>query len=260
MKPKAAFFDMAGCEGCQLAILNCEDTFLNILDLVDIVEFREAISDKAHRFDIAFVEGSINRELDVERVRDIRARCSTLVSLGACACNGNVQARSNLRAPAENLEQVYGTEDRNRVQTDPQFWPLWAHTRVRPLKEVVKVDYELRGCPVDKGEFLHLVKAVIAGSIPRFAAKAVCVECKMNGNECVFERGETCMGQITYAGCNAICVSGGYRCDGCRGPLPEANLRAHRQLLRENGLSEQQIDSRYRLFCSADDMGPEGRS
>ncbi len=260
MKPKIAFFDMASCEGCQLAILNCEDIFLNILELVDIVEFREALSEKAPRFDIAFVEGSINREIDAERARDIRARCSVLVSLGACACNGNVQARSNFQAPAENLSQVYGSENRNRVQTDPAFWPLWAHTRVRPLKEVVKVDYELRGCPVDKGEFLHLVKSVIVGSIPRFAPKAVCVECKMNGNECVFERGETCMGQITYAGCNAICISGGYRCDGCRGPLPDANLRAHRQLLREKGLSEREIDNRYRLFCSADNLGRGGAS
>ena len=252
MKPKVAFFDMASCEGCQLALLNCEEIFLNILDLVDIVEFREAMSETSSRIDIAFIEGSINREMDADRLRKIRARSKLLVSLGACACNGNVQARSNLFAPAQNLGKVYGEDARDRVQTDPEHWPLWAHTRVRSIKEVVDVDYELRGCPMVKEEFLHLVKTLIAGSVPRFESKPVCVECKRNGNECVFEHGETCMGQITWAGCDAICINAGYRCDGCRGPLPNANLEAHRQLLKEKGHSDAAIESRYRLFCSND--------
>ena len=102
MKPRVAFFDFASCEGCQLAILNCEDILLEILGLVNIVEFREAISDKSPRYDVAFIEGSINRELDMERLREIRARATYVVALGACACIGNVQARSNLVAPAEN--------------------------------------------------------------------------------------------------------------------------------------------------------------
>ncbi len=252
MKPKVAFFDMASCEGCQLALLNCEEIFLNILDLVDIVEFREAMSETSPRIDIAFIEGSINREMDADRLRSIRARSKLLVSLGACACNGNVQARSNLFAPAQNLGKVYGEDARDRVQTDPEHWPLWAHTRVRSIKEVVDVDYELRGCPMVKEEFLHLVKTLIAGSMPRFEPKPVCVECKRNGNECVFEHGETCMGQITWAGCDSICINAGYRCDGCRGPLPHANLEAHRQLLKEKGHSDAAIESRYRLFCSND--------
>ncbi len=256
MKLKIAFFDMASCEGCQLAILDCEDIFLHILDLVEIVEFREALSETAPRFDIAFVEGSINREMDADRLRDIRARCSWLVSLGACASHGNVQARSNALSPAENLQRVYGAEACHVTQTDPEYWPLWAHTRVRAVHQVVKVDYHLRGCPVDRHEFLHLVKRLVAGSLPRFARQPVCVECKYNGNECAFAHGETCMGQITWGGCDAICINGGYRCDGCRGLLPGANLEAHRALLRERGLGEAEIDSRYRLFCSAD-VGPQ---
>ncbi len=252
MKPRIAFFDMASCEGCQLAILNCEDVFLHILDLVEIVEFREALSETAPRFDIAFVEGSINREMDAERLHDIRTRCTWLVSLGACASHGNVQARSNALSPAENLQRVYGPETCHVTQTDPEYWPLWAHTRVRAVHEVVKVDYDLRGCPVDRNEFLHLVKRLVAGSLPRFTQQPVCVECKHNGNECAFERGDTCMGQITWGGCDAICINGGYRCDGCRGLLPDANLDSHRTLLRECGLSEAEINNRYRLFCSAD--------
>ncbi|MBF0461717.1 MAG: hypothetical protein HQL87_10000 [Magnetococcales bacterium] len=259
MKPKVAFFDFAGCEGCQLAVLNCEDVLLDILGLVDIVEFREAISETAPRFDVAFIEGSIHREEDVERLRGIRARSTYLVALGACACIGNVQARSNFIAPAENFKRVYGEVDRNQAQTDPEFWPLWAHTRVRAVKEIVPVDFELRGCPMVPAEFVHLVKALVSGSIPHFPANAVCVECKANENECAFDRGETCMGQITYGGCGAICVTNGYRCDGCRGVLPHANLAAHRQLLREKGLSDALIQNRYRLFCSAEPLGQEIR-
>ena len=117
MKPKVAFFDFASCEGCQLAILNCEEILLDILNLVNLVEFREAISETAPRYDIAFVEGSIHRDEDIERILNLRSRTTCLVALGACACNGNVQARSNFVAPAVNYEVVYGEKARNHVQT-----------------------------------------------------------------------------------------------------------------------------------------------
>ncbi len=251
-RPRIAFFDMAGCEGCQLAILDCEDIFLDLVDLVEIVQFREAMSETAHRFDIAFVEGSIHREIDADRLRDIRARSSILVALGACACHGNVQARANGWAPAENLQRVHGPDTAHRVQTDGRYWPLWAHTRVRALHEVVELDYLLRGCPVDRDEFLHLVKRLLAGSNPVFPAQPVCVECRRHGYECVFQHGETCLGQITRGGCGAVCIGGGYRCDGCRGLLPGANLSSHRQLLRERGLKPPAIDQRYHLFLSGE--------
>lgn len=251
MKPKVAFFDFASCEGCQLAILNCEDQLLDLLNVIDIVEFREAVTGKASRYDVAFIEGSIHREEDADRLRDIRSRAKVLVALGACASNGNVQARSNAVAPAENFSRVYGDEARNRVQTDADHWPLWAHTRVRPIDDVVEVDFHLRGCPIVPGEFLKLLGALIAGSKPRIPREPVCTECKRAGNRCVFESGETCMGQVTWAGCSAICIGQGYRCDGCRGLIPGANIAAHRQLLRDSGLSDAEVDSRYDLFCAA---------
>lgn len=163
MKPKIAFFDFASCEGCQLALLNCEDVLLELLEHVELVEFREAMSEKAPRYDIAFIEGSIHREEDVERLHDIRARTRYLVALGACADTGNVQARANAVAPAVNFQRVYGEEARNSVQADGNYWPLWAHTRVRAVHEVVAVDYTLRGCPMVAEEFLRLVKALISG-------------------------------------------------------------------------------------------------
>jgi coenzyme F420-reducing hydrogenase gamma subunit len=258
MKPKVAFFDFASCEGCQLAILNCEDILLDILGLVDIVEFREALSEKGVRYTVSFIEGSISREADADRLRDIRARSDYLIAMGACACIGNVQARANFLAPAENYARVYGEEARNRVQTDPDHWHLWAHTRVRSVKDIVRVDYELRGCPVVPGEFLHLVTSLLQGSVPYMPPNPVCVECKMHENECVYGRGEACLGQVTYGGCDAVCVGQGYRCDGCRGLVPAANMRAHRELLGKTGLSDADIDNRYRLFLS-DQMADKGR-
>lgn len=252
MKPKVAFFDFASCEGCQLAILNCEDALLDLLELVDLVEFREALSEKAPRYDIAFIEGSVNREEDAERLRDIRARSRILVALGGCAAIGNVQARANATAPAVHFARVYGEEGRDRAQTDPEWWTLWAHTRVRPIHEVVSVDFTLRGCPVVPAEFLRLVTAILAGAGPRTVRAPVCTECKRAGNLCVFERGDTCLGQVTWAGCDAVCVTQGYRCDGCRGVLPDANLASHRALLCASGLSDAQVDSRYDLFCASD--------
>lgn len=252
MKPKIAFFDFASCEGCQLALLNCEDVLLELLEHVELVEFREAMSEKAPRYDIAFIEGSIHREEDVERLHDVRARTRYLVALGACADTGNVQARANAVAPAVNFQRVYGEEARNSVQADGNYWPLWAHTRVRAVHEVVAVDYTLRGCPMVAEEFLRLVKALISGQIPRFPANAVCVECKKNGNECVYDRGLACLGPIAYGGCDSVCINGGHVCDGCRGLLPYANVDAHRDLLRSMGIGDRAVLHRYSLHCSSD--------
>jgi len=255
MKPKIAFFDFASCEGCQLAILNCEDILVDLFEMVDLVEFREALSEKAARYDVAFIEGSIHREEDIKRLKDIRARTTYLVALGGCACHGNVQARSNFVAPAENYKAVYGEEARNRVQVDDEFWPLWAHTRVQAVDKIVKVDFYLRGCPIVPAEFIHLVQSLLAGTQPHFPANAVCVECKKNNNECAFERGEVCLGPIIYGGCDSVCINNGYVCDGCRGTLPDANVSAHVGLMREKGIAEEDIKSRYRLFCSAEPLG-----
>ena len=259
MKPKVAFFDFASCEGCQLALLNCEDELLDLLARIELVEFREAISETAVRYDIAFIEGSIHREQDMARLRDIRSRAKVLVAMGACACNDNVQARSNFVAPAENYKAVYGEEDRNRLQTDGDYWPLWSHTRVRAVHEVVRVDYQLRGCPMQPVEFLHLVKSLLTGREPFFPANAVCVECKKNENECVFDRGLACFGPIAYGGCNAVCVNGGHLCDGCRGLRPNANVEAHRQVLEERGIDPGTVQNRYRLHLSNEPEAGEAR-
>jgi sulfhydrogenase subunit delta len=117
------------------------------------------------------------------------------------------------------------------------------------------VDAYLRGCPVVPAEFLHLVKSMLHGTTPYFPPDAVCVECKKNGNECVLERGDTCMGPVTWGGCNSICVNNGYVCDGCRGTLPHANIDSHITLMREHNIADEDIRDRYRLFLGAEPIG-----
>jgi len=119
----------------------------------------------------------------------------------------------------------------------------------------VKVDAYLRGCPVVPEEFLHLVKSLLQGTMPSFPPNAVCVDCKKNENECVFDQGKTCMGPVTWGGCNSICVNKGYVCDGCRGSLPHANVDAHIALMREHKIEDKDIRSRYRLFLGAEPIG-----
>jgi coenzyme F420-reducing hydrogenase gamma subunit len=249
-KPKVAFFDFASCEGCQLAVLNCEDILLDIVGLVDIVEFREAISDKAEKYDIAFIEGSIHRDEDLERLKDIRERSTYLVALGACACTGNLQSRSNLYSPMENFNEVYGKKAIKANLSDEKFKSLWEHKKVKRVDDCVKVDFYLRGCPIDANEFLELVKAVLLGKSPYFPANPVCVECKRVGNECVYDKGQVCMGQVTWGGCNATCVSNGWVCEGCRGILPDANIKAHFDVMKEKGIKVDRMLNKYRLHCS----------
>ena len=237
MKPKVAFFDFASCEGCQLAILNCEDILLDILNLINLVEFREAISETAPRYDIAFVEGSIHRDEDIERLQKLRERTTVLVALGACACIGGINCLKNHVPMEEALKLVYG-EDAKYYDTIP----------ARPADAVVPVDYYVRGCPPVTSELLKVIKALLLGKEPEIPGYPVCVECKMAGNVCVFERGMTCLGPVTRAGCGAICVNSGRHCWGCRGLVDDPNIDSAKDILQKYGLTVAQVMDKFKIF------------
>jgi len=238
-KPRLAFFSFASCEGCQLQFLNLEDQILDIVPHVDIVEFREAIDDRSDEYDVAFVEGSITRPGDEEKVKHIRERASVLVAFGACATTGGVNRIRNFQ-PLEHVRQyVYGEQWNNpALQTYP----------TRSVGEVVKVDYNLHGCPAAKKEILELCKALFQGREPRFPRYPVCVDCKLAENVCLFHKGEFCLGPITRAGCDNVCPSFGNRCIGCRGLIDEPNKSAAWDVLTEFGLTPEDILREFRLF------------
>jgi len=237
MKPKIAFFDFASCEGCQLQIANLEDELLDVLNLVEVVNFREVMTEKADDYAIAFVEGAITRPHDEERLKAIRAQAAILVAYGACAHLGGVNCMKNYFDQDKVRAAVYG---------DKAGW--FDTYPARPLSAVVKVDAVIPGCPVDKKEVVRTIKALLMGKTPRLPEYPVCVECKLAENVCVFEKGLTCLGPVTVAGCGALCPSFGNKCIGCRGLVANPNVNAHKQILQERGLTVEQMLNSFRMF------------
>ena len=236
-KPKVAFFDFASCEGCQLTVVDSLQTHLELLDMVEIVNFREASSVRRHDYQIAFVEGSITRPQDEERIKGIREQADLLVALGACAHTGCVNALKNLH-PLDDVRQwVYGDK--------AEWYDTYA---ARPVGAVVQVDAVIPGCPIDREEFVRVVKAVLMGKTPPVPDYPVCVECKKKGNVCVFFEGKTCLGPVTRAGCGAICPTFGDGCEGCRGLIPHPNENAMEEVLGEAGLTLDQIMGQFTMF------------
>lgn len=236
-KPRVGFFDFTGCEGCQLTVLNLEEEFLELLELMEIVEFRELTSAQAPELDIAFVEGSICRPDEVQRLEAIRARSRTLIALGACADTAGVNALSYFAPPEELRGSVYGS-DAPHLQT--------AHPK--PLEVFVKVDGRVPGCPIDGQEFLAILQALLIGRSPELPGFAVCAECKLAELNCTFEKGIVCLGPVTRAGCRALCVAGGDRCRGCRGLVDQPRSGPYYSILEENGQTEEDILSEFRIF------------
>jgi coenzyme F420-reducing hydrogenase gamma subunit len=236
-KPKVAFFDFTSCEGCQLNKLNLENELLDLTELVDIVEFREAMDDKADSYDVAFIEGSISTPTCVERIHDIRRRSKYIVALGACAVQGGVNAMKNIHPTEWVREEVYG---------DDKY--LFPSIPAQSVSSVVKVDYEVRGCPMSIQEFLHILKSLILNRKPEIKDYPVCVECKLNENECVLDKGMFCLGPVTRAGCDAVCPQYSQYCTGCRGLVSNANVEGAVDMLKLHGLSEKEAVKRLAMY------------
>ena len=236
-KPKVAFFDFACCEGCQLTVVDSLQTHLDLLDAVEIVQFREAISDQGEDYQIAFVEGSITRKEDEARLQSIRKQADILVALGACAHIGGVNCLKALHPLEDVRKWVYG---------DKADW--YDTYPARPISAVVEVDAVIPGCPIDQEEVVGGVKAVLVGKALPIPDYPVCVECKKKGNVCVFFLGRTCLGPITRAGCDAICPTYGAGCEGCRGLIPHPNENAMKDVLEEAGLTVDQVMSQITMF------------
>lgn len=221
-KPRIAVFSLTGCEGCSLAILELESELLDILGRVEIVNFREAMTERAWDIDIGLVDGAVSTPHDEEEAHRLRACCKTLVAIGSCACLGGVNTLKNHQPEGDVRQYVYG-EKAIHFPTTP----------ARPLSAVVAVDYELPGCPLVKDEFLRFITRLLTGRPFRLPSYPVCVECKRLGNLCLYERGGICLGPVTRAGCNAICPRYGAVCEGCRGILCDEALQAFGRNMRE---------------------------
>jgi len=239
-KPKVAFFDFACCEGCQLQIANLEEDVIGLANLVDVVEFREVLTGTAPEYDIAFIEGSITRKIDEERIIDIRNRSKLLVAFGQCAVSGGINRLKNNR---ESLDQV-----KKEVYGDSYNMPHLDTYATKGVDEVVKVDFHIPGCPIDKTEFLNVVKAIALGKAPSIPNYPVCIECKLKENECIFDLGGVCLGPLARAGCGAICPSNGVACDACRGTVDNPNKNAMHEILEKYNYTVDEIKRKINLF------------
>lgn len=238
-KPKVAIFDFACCEGCQLQIVNLEEEILDLISLVEPVEWREAMSESSEEYDIAFIEGSITRPEDEERLKEIRERTGLLVALGACATIGGVNKIKNSFDMDEVRSCVYG-EDGSMPHLDT--YPTKA------VDEVVKVDFKIHGCPIENKEFAYVVRCLALGKTPETPSYPVCVECKLNENVCRFEYDEICLGPITRAGCDSQCPSSGTYCFGCRGLVDNPNVNAAKDVLDKYGKTVADLELKLGLF------------
>ncbi|MFP4070431.1 MAG: hypothetical protein ACLFTB_00130 [Desulfovibrionales bacterium] len=236
-KPRIAFFDFAGCEGDQLQVANLEERLLDLLSHVEVVNFREVMTERSDEYDIAFVEGSITRPEDEGRIRAIREQCTSLVAFGACATIGGINCLKNFLPESDYRQEVYGRQ--------AGWYSTYA---ARPVKSVVPVDLEIHGCPVDKNEFARAVKDLLLGKIYQPPDYPVCVDCKKAGNICCYDTGQLCLGIITRAGCGACCVTEGAVCWGCRGLAPGANLDAAKVVMAQHGFSWPETQDILRMY------------
>ncbi|MFJ1991883.1 NADH-quinone oxidoreductase subunit B family protein [Streptomyces asiaticus] len=256
-RPSLAVWKFASCDGCQLTLLDCEDELLPLTDRVRITHFLEMSSAEDSReratlegtgpYDLSLVDGSITTAEDVRRVHHIRRISRRLVTIGACATAGGIQGLRNFADVAEFRAAVYA--DPEYIATLDTSTPISAH---------VPVDFELRGCPIDRGQLLEVITAFLAGRKPNVSGHSVCFECKRRGTTCItVAQGIPCLGPVTHAGCGALCPAYGRGCYGCFGPMVQPNLEAMVRELRHDGMTERDIVRVFRTFNAASpEYGP----
>jgi coenzyme F420-reducing hydrogenase gamma subunit len=226
-RPRLAVFKFSSCDGCQLAVLNLEDELLTLVGEVEIAYFLEARSRiLPGPYDVALVEGSITTAEDQERIQVVRQDSKFLVTIGACATAGGIQALRNWRDVGEFTRAVYAT-------------PTYIHTleQSTPISSHVAVDFEVNGCPINKMQILDVITSLLVGRVPRLPSYSVCMECKKRGTVCVMvARGLPCLGPLTQTGCGAICPAYNRGCYGCFGPLQAANADSLSAQLLKDGM------------------------
>lgn len=231
--PKLGVWKFASCDGCQLTLLDCEDELLAVTDQIDIAYFLEASSATVEGpYDLSLVEGSITTPEDEERIQEVRAASRHLVTIGACATSGGIQALRNSADIASYLSIVYA---------EPRYISTLATSTA--IADHVPVDMELRGCPIDPGQLVEVISAFLARRRPHTPEYSVCIECKRAGNPCVVvAHGTPCLGPATQAGCGALCPSYRRGCYGCFGPQEDPNLASTIEMLRAVGSTDTDLE------------------
>jgi coenzyme F420-reducing hydrogenase gamma subunit len=245
---RLAVFKFASCDGCQLSLLDAEDELLQIAERVEVAYFLEARTRALEGpYDVGLVEGSVTTPHDVERIHEIRKQCRFLMTIGACATAGGIQALRNWANVDEFISQIYA---------EPAYIQTLATST--PISDHVKVDFELRGCPINTKQLVEVITSFVLGRTPRVPRYSVCIECKRRETVCVaVARGITCLGPVTQAGCGAICPAYRRECFGCYGPKEEPNLVSLTNYYAARGAESGQL---MRLVRNFNGYAPEFRA
>jgi len=238
-KPKLAVWKFASCDGCQLSILDCEDELLSIANAVDIAYFPEASRAMAKGpYEVSLVEGSVTTPHDDARIQQIRNASKLLVTIGACATAGGIQALRNFKDVKEYASIVYAS---------PQY--IDSLGKSTPISDHVQVDYQLWGCPINKRQLVEVLSAFLNGRKPNVPAHSVCITCKARGVVCVMvAHGTPCLGPVTHDGCGALCPSYNRGCYGCFGPKETPNTRSLSEWWTRLGVKDRDIMRAFRTF------------
>lgn len=238
-KPKVAVWKFASCDGCQLSLLDCEDELLAVSQEIEIANFPEASREVIKGpYDLSLVEGSITTPHDAERIHKIRRSSKSLITIGACATAGGIQALRNFKDVNEFVSIVYAS---------PEY--IDTLQKSTPISEHIKVDFELRGCPIDKMQLIEVISAFVNGRKPNTPAHSTCIECKRRGTVCVMvAQGKMCMGPVTHAGCGALCPTYYRSCYGCFGPQETTNTGSLSLQFKKAGADDDEIVRTFRGF------------
>jgi coenzyme F420-reducing hydrogenase gamma subunit len=249
-RPRLAVWKFSSCDGCQLSLLDCEDELLALNGAFDVAYFLEVTRVQLKGpYDLSIVEGSISNASDIERIRKIRAESKALITIGACATSGGIQALRNFRNYDSVVKAVYAR---------PDYIDSLATSTA--IADHVKVDFELRGCPVDRRQLLEVLSAYLNNRKPLVAPHSVCLECKLSGAICVMvAHGTPCLGPVTHAGCGSLCPRHDRGCYGCFGPSERANTASLTRHIAQLGLPERELAELYRSFnANAEPFRKEG--
>jgi len=241
-KTTVAVHKFSSCDGCQLALLNLGEPLLVLNQLIDIKHFAEAGPlDEDAKVDIAIVEGSISTSIDTERLKKIRDNSTYLMTIGACATSGGIQALRNMAKTSEWITDIYAK---------PSVIDSLENSTA--IKDHVKVDLELWGCPINQQQILTAIRALLFGVLPKEENDTVCMECKRQQTVCVMVTdNQPCMGPVTRTGCGALCPHAGRDCYGCYGPSENPNTHAMANRLQGLGLVDEEVAQRFLFINSA---------
>jgi len=247
-KVKVAFFDFTCCEGCQLQVANIGEALLDVLGLIEVVNFREVMSERSDDYDVAIIEGSITTPHGVERIKKIRSIAKVVIAYGSCAAIGGINGMKNSFDLDDIRNYVYG-KDAKHFDTIP----------THAVHQVVKVDYTIPGCPVYIPEFVKVLKLALSGLPYAVPDNAVCTECKLNENECMYDKGVTCLGPITRAGCNSWCINNGNICYGCRGMVSDPAKNGQIDVLKKYDIPLDWVVSKIDMYNKPRELEAENK-